>query len=171
MARLIRGFLVLTGVMFISAQALVGVAQLASRDFLAAYRSLTPGNSIVREDLPCQLRVGMSNGVEVGMCQFEAEDEVFGRVTLVTADQIVTRLAFEVEPEALHIGDLVVCWGNPNDLQAPPGSLERNNMTSRWQNRIFAGHNLIRGGGQASYFLPVTYLSLEVEMMPCEAPE
>jgi hypothetical protein len=171
MAHLIKRFLVLTGVMFISAQALVGVAQLASRDFLAAYRSLTPGHSIAAEELPCQLRVGMSNGVEVGMCQFEAEDKMFGRVTLVTADQIVTRLAFEVEPEALHIGDLVLCWGNPNDIGTPSAAMDGIHTTSRWRDRIFAGHNLLRGGEQASYFLPVTYLSLEMEMIPCETPE
>lgn len=171
MGRLFRAILVLTGVMCIGAQALVGVAQLSSRDFLAAYRSLTPGHSIVRDELPCQLRVGMSNGVEVGMCQFEAEDDVFGRVTLVTADQIVTRLAFEVEPEALHIGDLVLCWGTPNTPEAPPTSREGTQTISRWQNRIFAGHTVLRSGERASYFLPVTYLSLEVEMVPCDAPE
>jgi hypothetical protein len=157
--------------MFVCAQAMVGVAQLTSHDFLAAYRDLTPGNSLDDvQDLPCQLRTGMSSGVEVGMCQFQASDAVFGRVTLVTADHIVRRLAFAVEPEALHIGDLVLCWGQPNQIGALPEASQGNQTTTRWQDLIFAGHPALRQGTQVNYFMPITYLSLESAMLPCLDP-
>jgi hypothetical protein len=168
MWQLFGAFMLVTGLMFVGAQAIVGGARLGSQNFLAGYEAMMPGQPTAGlADTPCQLRVGMSKGVEVGMCQFQAEDAIFGRVTVVSANRIVTRLAFEVQPEALHLGDLVLCWGQPDSNRALPESAPNSQITTRWQNRIFAGHAAPQSG-QRNYFVSLTYLSLEKEMMQCE---
>jgi hypothetical protein len=166
--RLIRSFMILTGAIFVGTQALVGIAQIRPYDPLAPYRALMPGQSIDGvEGYPCDLRIGMSKGVEVGFCQFEADDAVFGRVTVVAANRTITRLAFEVEDENLLLGDLVLCWDKP--IETPTDSREAASPIAimQWENQFTAS---VRNGQyhtQLDYFRPLEYLSTESAWQSC----
>jgi hypothetical protein len=171
MWRLYRWFVLFTAIMFVGAQAIVGASQLTSRNFLASYRPLLPGQSTDgAAAFPCEMRVGMSKGIEVGLCQFEAEDGVFGRVTVVESNRIIQRLAFVVQADTLYLGDLVLCWGKP-DMPAftiyPDMSIPLN---LRWRSQTYAAistHSIT----VLDYFSPVSYLSLEPGALPCASSE
>jgi hypothetical protein len=172
MWRLIRSFMLLTGVIFVGTGTLVGAAQLVTRDFLAAYRGMMPGETVDgTETERCRLRLGTSNGIETGFCQFEAGDDVFGRVTVVETDRVIQRLAFEVQPDALHLGDLVLCWGDPTQQESVPFDAEGTQTTTRWDDRVYIGHSFVRGSEPVNYFMPVNYLSLEGEGLVCASGE
>lgn len=172
MWRLLRAFMIVTGVVFVGTGALVGVAQLRPYDPLAPYQALMPGQSIDNlADYPCQLHVGMSNGVEVGFCQFEADDAVFGRVTVVTANRIITRLAFNVQDERLLTGDLVLCWGKPTESQPDTRETIPAIETLEWDNEVMASAQSDAYRTQLNYFRPLDYLSTEQAWQPCNSAQ
>jgi hypothetical protein len=167
MWRMLRSFVLLTSVMIFGAETFVGVAQLNSRDFLAAYRGIVPGESLDSAEAErCDLHVGMTAGVETAVCRFEAGNDVFGRVTVIERDHIIQRVGFEVLPDALMLGDLILCWGSPSQHASLPAMVEGTHTTTRWEDRIYAGHSFIQRGS-SSYFIPVTYISLEKEGALC----
>lgn len=165
----IKLLMLLEAVVVITIGGVLLTTRAASRNPLVDYLAIMPGHSIAGlENFPCQLRIGMSKGVQVGFCQFDAASPVFGRVTVVMTDGLITRLAFEVKPEQLRAGALVLCWGEPSQAAvngeglAPVGNL-------RWNNSVYAGLLGEDSEGRLDYFRPVTYLSLEAGAVPCNS--
>jgi hypothetical protein len=171
MGLLFRLFAALAAIVFGVEVVVIGGMRQPDHNPLARYRQIMPGKTIEAvQDFPCQMHMGMSKGVEVGLCQFEAEDGVIGRVTVVAADQLITRLSFEVQPDALRLGDLVLCWGEPDipaftlypDISSP--------LNLRWGSQIYAAISA-PSVTSLSYFIPISYLSFERGALPCTSGE
>jgi len=167
------GLILRLGMLFIVAFFAAGIAGLSRTrssysDPFAPYTAIMPGQSFDGvSNYPCQLHVSTSNGIEQGFCQFDSTDGIFGRITVVEADHIITRLAFTMQSNHLRLGDLVLRWGKYDRDQSKPLADDATLVNVHWGNRIFAA--VITEGKALSNFLPISYLSLENKELPCNS--
>ena len=170
MWRLLRWLIVVEALMLVSTEMAAGMARLASHEILAPYQALMPGQPIQAVEAFCQLQVGTSAQGEVGLCQFEANDGIFGLVTVVEHEQVIRYLSFEVLPDALHIGDLVACWGEPTRINLTPAIVDGKPPMVGWGDVVFAAPEIYgNAGALPRYFLKVNALSLANAPPPCKA--
>ena len=154
----------LTAVLFIAQAALFGEEKRTPRDPLAPYLNLMPGQSADLLKDFCQLHAGVKRGVEQGFCDFDAEDGIFGRVTVVESEHRITQLTLMVQPNRLTLGDLLLCWGKPRSVShdysetSPAYNLY-------WDNQ-FTAHITPAYYRETDYFLPIFYLSIEYGSIP-----
>ena len=163
MERLVKLLLVMAVMMFVGTGTILGAARLTYHNPLAPYLAIMPGNSIEAiEDYPCPLVASMSSGVEVSSCEFDPKDGRFSSVTVIKSKQVIVRIAFDVQPNRLHFGDLVLCWGAPMYV-AENSKTEAPILNMYWGNQVHARVVPRQSSRQASYFLPVAALSIERE--------
>ncbi|MBZ0149209.1 MAG: hypothetical protein K8F62_16955 [Pseudorhodoplanes sp.] len=158
----------LTACLFTSGVGMIAAARLPHPDLLAQYEAIMPGQSIdAVAAYPCPLRVGMSNGEEVGFCQMDMNDGVFSKATIIDANHRIARIDLVVQPGRLRLGDLVVCWGDPSEIIEYGRSDIPMMVNMRWYNRMDANLTRAEYEGQQDYFLPVKSLSLRANYTPC----
>jgi hypothetical protein len=166
MWRLIKAFILLTGGCFVSTVGMLVGFRSQYHDPFSPYSAIMPGQLFDPiEDYPCDLHVGMLKGVAPDSCRFEANDGVFDHVTVVESDQIITRLAFAVQPNSLRLGDLVLSWGQPTRIEAFDLLDNRYFVSVRWGDRVYAGQTVEGYEARLDYFLPLSYILLEHEKM------
>ena len=164
---LIKLFAALTATLFIGQVALLSPAKRTSRDPTAPYLDIMPGQSVEGLKDFCQLQSGVKQGVEMGYCDFEARDGIFGRVTVVESDHRITQLTLIVQRNRLTLGDLLVCWGKPiYDVHEYPETGGGDKLY--WDNQ-FVAHVDTAFYRKTDYFLPITYLSIEHEWKAVQA--
>lgn len=170
MRRLFRLCSCLTVILFVGSVGMIAAVRKTNLPALAAYRAIMPGQPIEAvAAYPCPLRAGVSNGVEAGFCQFEAGDGVFGRITVIDSNHIISRLDMLVQSGHLMLGDLILCWGSPTEM-IDYGKADHRASTlvsARWGNRMSASLTRSAHEGQSDYFLSVTSLSLQSEIRHC----
>src|SRR5690242_12077657 len=115
MWRLLKVWIILTTTVFVSVSTVLMTTRRTYRDPFAPYEALMPGQSINGlRDYPCRLRITQVKNSDfrgVDYCRFEANYGVFGEVTLNINDNIITQItASNIQPDALSLGDLVLCW-------------------------------------------------------------
>lgn len=170
MRRLFRLCSCLTMILFVGSVWIIAAARQPHFPALAAYQAIMPGQSIEAvKEYPCPLRAGISRGVEVGFCQFEANDGVFGRITVIDSNHFISRLDMLVQPGNLRLGDLILCWGNPTDMvdYDKADNHASTLVSTYWGDQMSASLTRIEYEGQRDYFLPVTSLSLQSEFRHC----
>ena len=166
MRRLYKLIVYAAGAVFIASEVVIGAAQLGARDVLAAYRTLMPGQPIDGiGKFPCHLQVGIIDDSEIAYCQFEAEDGVFSRVSILVADHIITRADFIVAESGLSLGDSILCWGNPMYV---PRSFPEASLNLYWDSQLWALISTEANPERPDYFLPISYLSIQHRWKPVD---
>jgi hypothetical protein len=163
----------LTTILFGGVMAALGASSLAYHDPFAPYAAIMPGESAdaAMKDHPCQWIGGMFNGAEQGFCQFQVVDSVFSQVTVIKSNYQILHLAFAVQPNRMRLGDLMLCWGKPNDFGLGIPESTGLIVDARWRNGVRA--NVVRAQyrGRQDHFLSVDYLVLEQEVSSCVSGE
>ncbi|MEO8394717.1 MAG: hypothetical protein ABI700_17110 [Chloroflexota bacterium] len=158
---LLKICIVLTAILFIAQAAFLDEAKQTYHDPIAPYLDIMPGQSTDLLKDFCQLNAGVKTGVEMGYCDFEAGDEIFGRVTVVESDHRITQLTLMVQPNRLTLGNLLLCWGKPIHVtQEYPETGSGYNLF--WDNE-FTAHIAATYYRKMDYYLPITYLSIKHE--------
>ncbi len=167
MGQVFRVFMLLMGISFAVGIAVVASTRLAYPDPFNPYLAIMPGQSTDGlEDYPCQFRATLRNQIELGSCQFDAKYGIFTQVVLEVSNHIITRMtSFEIQPGALYLGNLILCWGNPiyvaNNYPNQTLSLDL-----YWQNQMHAQVSPVRYTEKPDYSLSVTFLSIGGDWKP-----
>jgi hypothetical protein len=167
MRRLVELCLLLTAILFAGDLTVIGIARLTKADPFSLYAALMPGQSIDGvKAYPCQFQAKMVNGVQEGFCQFIPSTGPFALVAVLESNQIIARTSFNVKPNGLYFGDLVLCWNQPI-YTAPQHPVDEGRFTNvYWSNQVSAHVIGAQGRLQIDYALPVTSIAIEREWRP-----
>ena len=169
MRRLLRVCVLLTAIVFSTEVMVLAAARLNYHDPFAPYSPIVPGQPAdAVKEYPCSLLFGMSNGVEVGYCQFEVVDSVFSKVRVIVSDRIITRTEFVVQPNRLRVGDLILCRGEPLYIERGDRIDETPFVNIFWVNQMSARASVEQHGAQLEHLLPVNSISIEHLWRPIE---
>jgi hypothetical protein len=173
---LLKICVVLTATLFIAQTAFLDEAKRTYRDPIAPYLNIMPGQPADFLKDFCQLHAGVKTGVEMGYCDFEAEDGIFERVTVAESDHRITQLTLIVQPNRLILGDLLLCWGKP--INVTHNYPETGSGYNLYWNNQFTAHVTPEYYRETDYFLPIIYLSIQHEgtaiagnRLPCGSRE
>jgi hypothetical protein len=168
MGRIYRQFMICASLCFIISEMVVGAAQLTARDFMAAYETWLPGESIDGVDtLPCLSQMEMSASGAIALCHFDVQDGMVSRVMIVVSDQVITRTDFTLIPYRFRLGDAILCWGKP--LYFTPTYPETDvSLNVYWDNQLLALVSSAANTPRPNYFLPITYISIQRQWKPID---
>jgi len=167
MGRVAKLCVVLTAILFAGDMTVISLARLTSDNPFAPYASLMPGQWIgAVKDYPCQFQTETVNGALEGFCQFTPSTGPFALVALVEANQVIVRTSFDVQPNRLHFGDLVLCWDGPIYTTSKESSDGMGSVTVYWRNQMNARLGIAENNTRLDYSLPVRQIVIEHEWRP-----
>lgn len=152
---------------FIGIGVFIGVVRQSYRDPITPYLAMLPGQAVEGlMDYPCRLRAIPESSQEIGYCQFAERENAFHDITLNTFHHVITRMtAYDIQPGALRLGDLILCWGSPSTISNHFPDITVS-LDLYWSNHVHAQVNPVRYAYRLDYSLSVSYLSVEDGWQP-----
>jgi hypothetical protein len=166
MGLLLRVCLLLTVTTLLVEGGVLAVTRLMYGDPFAAYLAIMPGQSIDRlKDYPCRFLASKTANTQWGVCEFTPDLGLFGQITLTAYDHIIEQTYMIAQPDRLHLGDLMVCWGNPSIEYLPPYLPA--GLVVRWGAEVSTNFAAAGESTKLSRFVPVQTLQIDGKWQPC----
>jgi hypothetical protein len=163
----------LISVLFMGGVVALGVGRHAQDEPLDAYLAVTQRAQAI-DDRSCFISISplsrYDDGEKNRWCDLEGEGFPPARVTVYYEGDMLTHMvAFSPPPNSLRYGDLVECWGPPNEAKFVSRQLTTEVLSVSWDGGISASIRVPHGAAM-SYLHPVSYLALETAL-PCGSGE
>lgn len=162
MTLLLRGLLLATVVLFWGEVLILVAARSGYEDPFAPYRGMVPGQPIdAIKGFSCLPPILMSS-TEAGFCAESDASNIFQHVLVIDSNHMIAKMVFIVKSNALAMGDLVLCWGEPIYIIDNTNSyVDTPALNVYWSNQVHAHILPHHASTQASYFLPVAAITFE----------
>ena len=168
MALLVKLCALLMMICFINEAIVLSTAQQTSLNPLAPYVALMPGKPIdALQDYPCQFRTIPETTMALGACQFPQGYRVFSKIALTAVDHMTTQMsAYDIQPDALHLDDLMLCWGELNTIINYQSDGSRILDLYR-KGQMYGEVTSVQFSQRMDYFLPANHLTFYLDWQPC----
>ncbi|HVU11362.1 MAG TPA: hypothetical protein VHD90_08795 [Phototrophicaceae bacterium] len=167
MIRLIRVCCLLSMALCAAEIVAVGIARFTYYDPFAPYMAIMPGQSIdALKNYPCQLELTIERSTALFSCQVNPSFGIFRKFTLTSLNRVITRMTiFEIQPDALHLGDLIACWHQPLILMDHYADGTQSS-DAYWENQMRAQLSSDEDAMHPNAFSSVRYLLLYRQWKP-----
>jgi hypothetical protein len=177
MGLLLRVCIAVTGIVVVGNIAVLGAMRATFRDPFAPYQTIMPEQPTSELPSLCRSRPFQQRSA-LYHCQFDPRNDDFRDVVLEAHNGIITKMSvFDIYPNKLSLGDLIICWGRPmsvnRSLMSTSQGYERlgSFLEVYWENTAHAELMPASGSVLIDFRLPVYYVEFYDPVIPCGSSE